>query len=112
MTLAEMRPLSIMTIKDRVMATIISFAVEARWEAVLEPNVMGYRARRCTQDAIQVIFKALSKGNPAILDADIKSFFDTIKSFFDTIIPSCQVPPISATSTSMAEEQFRNLFTT
>jgi RNA-directed DNA polymerase len=79
MTPAEMRPLSIMTIKDRVMATIISFAMEAMWEAVLEPNVMGYRAGRCTQDAIQVIFKALSKGNPAILDADIKSFFDNIK---------------------------------
>ena len=78
MTTAEMRPLSIMTIKDRVMATILSFAMEAMWEAVLEPNVMGYRAGRCTQDAIQVIFKALSKGNPAILDADIKSFFDTI----------------------------------
>jgi len=46
---------------------------------VLEPNVMGYRAGRCTQDAIQVIFKALSKGNPVILDADIKSFFDAIK---------------------------------
>ncbi len=79
MTPAEMRPLSIMTVKDRVMATILSLAMEAMWEAVLEPNVMGYRAGRCTQDAIQVIFKALSKGNPAILDADIKSFFDTIK---------------------------------
>jgi len=75
----ELRPLSIMTIKDRVMATIISLGLEAAWEAVMEPNVMGYRMGRCTQDAIQVIVKALSKGNPAILDADIKSFFDNVK---------------------------------
>lgn len=75
----ERRPLSIMTIKDRVLATIISFALEAFWEALIEPNVMGYRMGRCTQDAIQVIVKALSKGNPMVLDADIKSFFDNVE---------------------------------
>lgn len=74
----EMRPLSIMTVKDRILATIISFALEAYWEAFMEPNVMGYRMGRCTQDAIQVIVKLLSRGNPIILDADIKSFFDNV----------------------------------
>jgi RNA-directed DNA polymerase len=77
-TPAERRPLSIMTIKDRAMATIISLALEAGWEALMEPNVMGYRMGRCTQDAIQVIVKALSKGSPVVLDADIKSFFDNV----------------------------------
>jgi RNA-directed DNA polymerase len=77
-TPAERRPLSIMTIKDRIMTTIISLALEAGWEALMEPNVMGYRMGRCTQDAIQVIVKALTKGSPVVLDADIKSFFDNV----------------------------------
>ena len=31
----EMRPLGLMTIKDRVMTTIISFALTAKWDAQL-----------------------------------------------------------------------------
>lgn len=61
------------------MASILSLALEAAWEALMEPNVMGYRMGRCTQDAIQVVVKALSKGDPVVLDADIKSFFDNVK---------------------------------
>jgi len=76
---AEMRPLGIMTIKDRVMTTIISFALTAKWEALFEPNVMGFRPGRCAQDAIQRIYIELIRGNKIILDADINKFFDNIK---------------------------------
>ncbi len=75
----EMRPLGIMTIKDRVMTTIISFALTAKWEALLESNVMGFRPGRCTQDAIQRIHLELIKGRMIILDTDINKFFDNIK---------------------------------
>jgi RNA-directed DNA polymerase len=37
------RALGIMTIKDRVMAKIISFALMAKWEALFESNVLGFR---------------------------------------------------------------------
>lgn len=75
----DMRPLGIMTIKDRIMTTIINFALIARWEALFEPNMMGFRPGRCTQDAIYKIHSELIKGDRIILDADINKFFDNIK---------------------------------
>ncbi len=82
----KLRPLSIMTIKDRVMATVVSYAMNAQWEALLEPNVFGFRPGRCTQDAIQVIHAKLSHQDMVILDADIKSFFDMVR--HDVILSS------------------------
>ncbi len=75
----ELRPLGLMTIKDRIMTTIISFALTAKWEALLSPDVMGFRPGRSTQDAIQRIYLELRKGNRVILDADIHKFFENIK---------------------------------
>jgi len=75
----EKRPLGLMTIKDRIMTTIISYALTAKWEALLDSGVMGFRPGRSTQDAIQLICIGLSKGNKVILDADINKFFDNIK---------------------------------
>lgn len=75
----KLRPLGIMTIKDRVMATIVSFALTARWEAIFEPNVMGFRPGRNTQDALERIYHELDKKNRVILDADLSGFFDNIK---------------------------------
>ena len=75
----KLRPLGMMTIKDRVMATIISFALTAKWEAILEPNVMGFRPGRNTQDAIERIYQELDGKERLILDADLSGFFDTIR---------------------------------
>jgi len=74
----KLRPLGIMTIKDRVMATIISFALGAKWEAILEPNVMGFRPGRNTQDAMERIYYELDGKDRVILDADLSGFFDNI----------------------------------
>jgi len=75
----KLRPLGMMTIKDRVMTTIISFALTAKWEAILEPNVMGFRPGRSTQDAMKRIYHELEGKNKVILDADLSGFFDNIK---------------------------------
>jgi len=75
----ELRPLGLMTIKDRVMTTILSLALTAKWEALLSPDVMGFRPGRSTQDAIQRIYLELRQGDRVILDADIHKFFDNIK---------------------------------
>jgi len=75
----ERRPLGLMTIKDRIMTTIISYALMAKWEALLDPGVMGFRLGRSTQDAIQMIYSELTKGDRIILDADINKFFDNIR---------------------------------
>ena len=79
----ELRPLGMMTIKDRVMASIISFALTAKWEALLEPNVMGFRPGRNTQDAMERIYYELKGNDRTILDADLSGFFDNIR--HDTI---------------------------
>ena len=76
---AKKRPLGIMTIKDRIMTTIISLALTAKWEAILEPDVMGFRPGRCTQDAIERIRYELDGKDKVILDADLSGFFDNIK---------------------------------
>ncbi len=75
----KLRPLGLMTIKDRVMVTIISFALAAKWEAILEPNVMGFRPGRNTQDAMERIYRELEGKNRVILNADLNGFFDNIK---------------------------------
>jgi len=75
----ELRPLGLMTIKDRIMTTIISFALMAKWEALVDSGVMGFRPGRSTQDAIQMIHSELTKGDRVILDADINKFFDNIR---------------------------------
>ncbi|KKN27179.1 hypothetical protein LCGC14_0867220 [marine sediment metagenome] len=75
----KLRPLGMMTIKDRVMTTIISFALTAKWEAILEPNVMGFRPGRCTQDAMKRIYYELDGKDRVIFDADLSGFFDNIK---------------------------------
>lgn len=73
------RALGIMTIKDRVMAKIISFALMAKWEALFESNVLGFRPGKSRQDAIFGVCNALCQGENVILNADIKNFFSTIK---------------------------------
>jgi RNA-directed DNA polymerase len=75
----EKRSLGLMTIKDRIMTTIVFLALTAKWEAILDPGVMGFRSGRSTQDAIQMIYSELIKGDKIILDADINKFFDNIR---------------------------------
>ena len=93
----KLRPLGMMTIKDRVMTTIISLALTAKWEAILEPNVMGFRPGRSTQDAMKRIYHELDGKNRVILDADLSGFFDNIRhdailnrlSVFSRVIKRC-----------------------
>ncbi|MFX1259522.1 MAG: reverse transcriptase domain-containing protein [Promethearchaeota archaeon] len=73
------RSLGIMTIKDKVMAKIISFALIAKWETLFESNVMGFRPGRSRQDAINRVCNELKKGDKVILEADIKDFFENVK---------------------------------
>ena len=73
------RTLGIMTIKDRIMAKIISFALMAKWEPLFESNVMGFRPGLSRQDAINKIVNELKGGEKVILDTDIKSFFENIR---------------------------------
>jgi RNA-directed DNA polymerase len=76
----KQRPLGILTIKNRVAQAIVKNALEPSWEAQFEPHSYGFRPGRSTHDAIEQCFRRL-KGNMKdrwVLDADIKSAFDSI----------------------------------
>jgi RNA-directed DNA polymerase len=74
----KLRPLGIPTINDRVIQGIIKTAIEPQFEATFEPNSYGFRPAYSTHDAIEDIFKCLSKKQKWVLDADIKGCFDNI----------------------------------
>lgn len=74
------RPLSIPTMTDRAMQTLYKFALEPIAETTADPNSYGFRAKRCTQDAIEQCFTCLNKGKSPkwVLEGDIKGCFDNI----------------------------------
>ena len=77
----QTRPLGIPTMLDRVMQALVTLALEPEWEPRFEANSYGFRPGRCTMDAIEAIFRALSpKGSGRwVLDADIAKCFDRIE---------------------------------
>ncbi|WP_083234976.1 group II intron reverse transcriptase/maturase [Candidatus Marithrix sp. Canyon 246] len=74
----KLRPLGIPTIKDRVVQGVVKTAIEPSFEATFEPNSYGFRPAHSTHDAIEDIFKCLSRKQKWVLDADIKGCFDNI----------------------------------
>lgn len=77
------RPLGIPSIRDRVAQTQVKNALEPSWEARFEANSYGFRPGRSCQDAIDQTWIRLNKGHDSwVLDADIKSAFDTISQEF------------------------------
>ena len=74
------RPLGIPTMTDRVLQTVVRFALEPEWESRFEFNSFGFRPGRQTMDAICALHAALRhKGSSKwILDADISGCFDNI----------------------------------
>ena len=68
------RPLSIPTMTDRAMQTLYKFALEPIAETTADPNSYGFRAKRCTQDAIEQCFTSLNKAKSPkwVLEGDIK----------------------------------------
>jgi RNA-directed DNA polymerase len=74
----KLRPLGIPTIKDRVIQGVVKTAIEPNFEATFEPNSYGFRPAHSCHDAMEDIFKCLSKKQKWVLDADIKGCFDNI----------------------------------
>ena len=75
-----MRPLSIPTMRDRAMQALYLLALDPIAETLADPNSYGFRTGRSCADAIEQCFCALAKKSCSqwILEADIKSCFDTI----------------------------------
>ena len=72
------RPLGIPTIKDRVVQMAIKLAIEPIFEKEFLPISFGFRPGRGCRDALREVERNLKDGKVWIVDADLKSYFDTI----------------------------------
>jgi RNA-directed DNA polymerase len=74
----EKRPLGIPTVRDRVVQTALRSALEPIFEKEFAAYSYGFRPRRGCKDALRRVERLLNQGYTWVVDADIKSFFDTI----------------------------------
>jgi RNA-directed DNA polymerase len=75
---AESRPLSIPTVKDRVVQTACRLVIEPCFEADFLPNSFGYRPKRSAKDASLAVFRWLNCKCVYVVDADITDCFGSI----------------------------------
>jgi group II intron reverse transcriptase/maturase len=72
------RPLGIPTLRDRVVQMATKLVVEPIFEADFLPCSHGFRPKRSPTAALEAIRKASNRGHNLVVDADIRSFFDSI----------------------------------
>ena len=72
------RPLGIPTVRDRVVQAATKIVVEPIFEADFSDSSFGFRPRRSATQALETIRKAFPRGYQFVVEADIRSFFDTI----------------------------------
>jgi len=74
----RLRPLSIPTVKDRVVQMTLKLVIEPIFEAGFEDNSYGYRPRKSAQQAALEVRKYLNYGLTRVIDADIEDCFGSI----------------------------------
>ena len=74
----EMRPLGIPTVRDRVVQTALRMVMEPIFERDFAAHSYGFRPNRGCKDALRRVQELLDAGYVHIVDADLKSYFDTI----------------------------------
>jgi len=74
----EKRPLGIPTIRDRVVQTALRMVIEPIFEHEFADQSYGFRPGRGCKDALRRVDELLKSGFTSIVDADLKSYFDTI----------------------------------
>ena len=73
-----MRPLGIPTVKDRIAQTAVKFVLEPILDARFHPASFGFRPGRGAKDALRVVDRLVKSDHCFVVDADLKSYFDTI----------------------------------
>ena len=74
----EKRPLGIPTVRDRVVQTALKMVIEPIFEKEYAPQSYGFRPGRGCKDALRRVEQLLKSGYHQIVDADLKSYFETI----------------------------------
>ncbi len=72
------RPLGIPTVKDRVVQTALKMVPEPIFEHEFVSTSYGFRPKRGCKDALREVDRLLKEGYTWVVDADVKSYFDTI----------------------------------
>jgi group II intron reverse transcriptase/maturase len=74
----ERRPLSIPTVRDRVVQAAAKTVLEPIFEADFEPCSFGFRPKRSAHDALQLILDECFRGRRWVVETDIASCFEAI----------------------------------
>jgi RNA-directed DNA polymerase len=74
----EKRPLGVPTVQDRVVQTALLHVLEPIFERDFAAQSYGFRPNRGCKDALRRVWKLLKAGYTWVVDADLKSYFDTI----------------------------------
>lgn len=75
---SQMRPLGIPTVGDRVVQTALRSVLEPIFEKEFARHSYGFRPGRGCKDALRRVDELLGQGYQYVVDADLKSYFDTI----------------------------------
>ena len=72
------RALGIPTVKDRIVQTALKMVLEPIFEKEFLTTSYGFRPGRGCKDALREVDRLLKEGYTWVVDADVKSYFDTI----------------------------------
>lgn len=74
----QKRPLGIPTVTDRVVQSALRNAMEPIFEQTFARHSYGFRPKRGCKDALGRVQELIEEGYYWVVDADLKSYFDTI----------------------------------
>ena len=72
------RPLGIPAVRDRIVQAALRHVLEPIFEAEFAGHSYGFRPGRGAKDALRRVNTLLKAGHDWVVDADLKSYFDTI----------------------------------
>ncbi|MGW3473320.1 group II intron reverse transcriptase/maturase [Saccharopolyspora sp. NPDC000995] len=75
---AEQRPLSIPSVRDRIVQTAMKIVLEPIFEADMLPCSFGFRPKRSAHDALQVLVDEAWRGRRWVVKMDIANCFSAI----------------------------------
>lgn len=75
---SEKRPLGIPCVRDRVVQTALLHVIEPILDATFHERSFGFRHGRGCHDALRCVEELLEAGYVYVVDADLKSYFETI----------------------------------
>jgi RNA-directed DNA polymerase len=74
----ELRPLSIPSVRDRIVQAAAKIVIEPIFEADFMPCSFGFRPKRSAHDALQVLVDESWKGRLWVLEPDVANCFEAI----------------------------------